>query len=194
MNGQLRHHTDSPTDVPASHREDINGSQASHDQGSLGNGAASSTADPSSPSHVQPGHAPQQGGDGSEPDWQPDWDRFEPFASMSSSADSVDLAEEVELTHPPSEHGPRFKVRMGSDSLPWDAEFRPHEYLSAEDVDLALSPQRMQAVTSDAQVCAAAPACVCVCVLLWAGLACASPAHKCSWVPDHGCRRSVHAR
>ena len=71
---------------------------------------------------------------------------------------SLYLYDIVRSPYPPCvlkfDHGAlaRYKVRMGSEALPWDIEFRPHEHLSDEDVDLALSPQRMQAVTSDAQV------------------------------------------
>ena len=127
-------------------------SPAEH-SGDTGNGVSSRAAEAPAPGHAD---TPQQGGEGSsQGPWQPDWDRFEPFASISSSADSVDLAEEP-VPEPSSSSGkgggPRHRVRMATDALPWDAEFRPHEYLSEEDIELALSPNRMQAVTSDAQV------------------------------------------
>ena len=47
---------------------------------------------------------------------------------------------------------PREREYMGSESMPWDVTFHPHEYLSPSDIELALEPNRMQPLANDAQV------------------------------------------
>ena len=108
-NGVPRHHAAAADDAQASQGHDLKAGQAQEDQSHTENGATATTPTSSSTAadHQQAPLSTPQGTESPQSDWQPDWDRFEPFASISSSADSVDLAEEPAPAPQPSEHSPR---------------------------------------------------------------------------------------